>query len=61
MDDHQLGDCVDCGRNAAHHWHTQPGPGTMGSGMVPHQYNPKGADFEYLTPGEEFKDRRGIS
>ena len=55
----QMGDCVDCGRNAEHRWHTKPGYGTIGDGMIPHKYNPKGDQFEYLLPGEEFRDRRG--
>ena len=46
---HQLGDCKDCGRVAEHRWHTNPGPGTIGDGMVPHKYNPTGTDFEHLS------------
>lgn len=44
---HQLGDCVDCGRVAEHKWR-QPGPATIGDGMVPHKYNPSGEKFQHL-------------
>lgn len=47
-----MGDCKDCGRGPTHRWHTQPGYGFIGDGMVPHRYNPEGAEFEYLIPKE---------
>ena len=49
---HQLGDCVDCGRNAEHRWH-QPGRATLGDGSQPHKYNPTGDPFQSIATSSD--------
>ena len=34
------GFCRECGRDADHRWHTEQGPGFLGDGQVPHEYQP---------------------